>query len=79
MAGTRSSHGAPLTLAEDASIAPAPGVIFISRARQDQERGEALATAPCIVVAFSRGLAGQRPVAPVAERCGRSGLRHPAL
>jgi hypothetical protein len=57
MAGTRSSHGAPLTLAEDASIAPAPGVIFISRARQDQERGEALATALCTVVAFSRWFA----------------------
>jgi hypothetical protein len=79
MAGTRSGHGAPSTLVGDASIAPATSDIFISKARQDQERGEALATAPCIVVAFSRGLAGQRPVAPVAERCGRSGLRHPAL
>jgi hypothetical protein len=61
MAGTRSGHGAPLTLIEDASITPATSDIFIGKARQDQERGEALATALCIVVAFSRGPAGQRP------------------
>jgi hypothetical protein len=79
MAGTRSGHGAPLTLAEDASIAPATSDILISKARQDREQDEALMTALCVVVAFSQGPAGQRAVAPAAERCGRSGLRHPAL
>jgi hypothetical protein len=68
-----------LTLVEDASIAPATSDILSSKAWQDQEQDEALMTALCVVVAFSRGLAGQWPVAPAAERCGRSGLRHPAL
>jgi hypothetical protein len=47
-----------LTFIQDASITPATSDIFIGKARQDQERGEALATALCIVVAFSRGSAG---------------------